>query len=537
MKKVLLVDDKEENLYFLEMLLKNNGFEVLKAENGKEGLDIFHKENLDLVISDILMPVMDGFTMCKKIREEELQQNKHTPIIFYTATYTSAKDEELALKIGADAFIIKPCEPDVFLEKINKVMSDLEKKELKTIEEAEEEEVLKLYNERLIRKLEKKMMDLEKEVQARKIVEETLRISEQKYRSLFNAINDPVLVENKDREIIECNETFLKVFGYKKEELLNKSVRIIYPSDESFREMGLKIFENPDKCFMRELELCRSDGSKFPVEVNISYLKMDNDFGWIIAIFRDLTERKNVERKQRELEAQLFQAQKMESIGRLASGIAHDFNNILMAILSCSELLMYSITDEDLLKQVKQINDAVTKATDLTKKLLSFSKNQSSEKKPTDINSIIREYEKMIVWSIGRGIKFDLQLYPEQLIVNADSSQIGQVLLNMAVNARDAMEGQGVLKIKTELVEKMTIKDRSENKKYALISVSDTGIGIDKSIQDKIFEPFFTTKGGDKGTGLGLYTSYGIVKQHGGWIELESEVGKGATFKIYLPIL
>lgn len=537
MKKVLLVDDKEENLYFLEMLLKNNGFEIIKAENGKEGLDIFHKNKPDLVITDILMPVMDGFTMCKKIREEELQQNTYTPIIFYTATYTSAKDEELAMKIGADAFIIKPCEPDVFLEKINKVLTELEKKEFKKAEEAEEEEVLKLYNERLIRKLEKKMMDLEKEVEARKIAEETLKVSEQKYRSLYNAINDPILVENKDRVIIECNDTFLKVFGYKKDEIINRSVRILYPSDETFDDMGLKIFESPGKSFIQEIELCKSDGTKLPVEANISYLKMNNDFEWIIAIFRDLTERKNVEKKQRELEAQLFQAQKMESIGRLASGIAHDFNNILMAIISCSELLMYSITDEDLLKQLKQIYDAGIKGTDLTKKLLTFSKSQSKEMKPIDINFIIREYEKMIFWSLGKGIQFKLELWPEELIINADSSEIGQVLINMAVNARDAMDGNGVFTIKTELAAKISIEDKNKLKKYALITVSDTGVGIDKSIQDKIFEPFFTTKGGDKGTGLGLYTSYSIVKQHGGFIEVDSEVGKGATFKIYLPIL
>ena len=185
--KILVVDDKYENRYLLETLLKGNGFDVLSAGNGSEALEIVNSEEIGMIISDILMPVMDGFELCRKIKTDEKLRDIH--FIIYTATYTGPQDEAFAIKIGADRFIVKPCEPDIFLKAVNDVISADKRGIITAVQDdTSEEEILKLYNERLVRKLEKKMLELEKEVQARKHAEKTLKESEEKYRSLYNSI-------------------------------------------------------------------------------------------------------------------------------------------------------------------------------------------------------------------------------------------------------------------------------------------------------------------------------------------------------------
>lgn len=256
---------------------------------------------------------------------------------------------------------------------------------------------------------------------------------------------------------------------------------------------------------------------------------------------QDITDRKHAEEEKSNLEAQLLQSQKMEAVGTLAGGIAHDFNNILHVIMGYGSLVMEKLgTDSPSRENMNQVLIAADRAADLTKKLLVFSRKQAVDVKPVQVNAVILVLEKMLVRIIRENIEFRLELTDKQLIVQADAGQIEQVLINLAANSRDAMKEGGRLTIRTDLEEMdeeyVALYGYGKPGKYALITVSDTGQGMDAETRKKIFEPFFITKGIGEGTGLGLSISYGIIKQHGGYINVYSEPGHGTAFKIYLPL-
>jgi len=256
---------------------------------------------------------------------------------------------------------------------------------------------------------------------------------------------------------------------------------------------------------------------------------------------QDITLRKKAEEEKNVLEAQLRHVQKMDAIGLLAGGIAHDFNNILMPIIGYVELGMMKLTpSSELYNDLKKVREATARATDLTRQILAFSRKQVLEMKVIDLNSVVADFKKMVKRLIGEDI--ELQVFPGPALdqVKADKGQIEQVLMNLAVNARDAMPAGGTLTIKTANVylNEAYMKQSADARpvgQYVMLAVSDTGCGMDAETRQKIFEPFFTTKGRGKGTGLGLSTVFGIIKQHGGNIWVNSEPGKGTTFKIYLP--
>lgn len=257
-------------------------------------------------------------------------------------------------------------------------------------------------------------------------------------------------------------------------------------------------------------------------------------------VVMDITKIKTDEEKHRDLERQLMRSQKMEAIGRLAGGVAHDFNNLLSIILGYTELMKDELQeDHPHYPAVSEIMDASLRARTLTRQLLAFGRKQSLEIGVFDVNTVIRNFEKLLLKMISEDIELNLQLWEHPAMINADSSQLEQVLMNLVVNARDAMPNGGRLCIETTLfeIDEDSAKSRQgvEAGPYVLIAVSDTGMGIAKEDLDRIYEPFFTTKEQDKGSGMGLATVYGIVRQHGGHIWVYSEAGYGTTFKIYLP--
>lgn len=538
---ILIVDDNEANRYLLESLLKGNGHHVVSVTNGSEAIEQLHRGRMDLVISDILMPVMDGFELCRKMRSDN--ELRSVPFIVYTATYTGPQDEEFALKIGANRFIQKPCEPDILIQIINEVIASAKNRNVVSDQmEPKEENVLKLYNERLIRNLEQKMFQLEKEVQTRKKIEETLRISEEKYRSLYNCIRDAILVGDIDKNIIDCNPAFIELFGYSLDEICGKKVAMIFENDYEYKPLS-DILEDhtPNKDYLCTMNFKKKNGDIFPGEINLFHL--NNDSGickGFICLIRDITIRNRLEKIKKDLETQLYQAQKMESIGRLATGIAHDFNNLLSVILGYGEIVLEDLEKKHpLYGMIEQIMEAGNRAKELTRQLLAFSRKQVLEIKKVDINVVINNFQKLLRRLIGEHTELVLKFSSEPLIVKADTTQLEQVIMNLSINAHDAMPTGGTLTIETSSIE-LDTTDASRigmlSGKYAIINVRDTGCGIDKNNINRIFEPFFTTKDKERGTGLGLATSYGIIKQHGGNILVESEPGKGSLFTIYLPI-
>lgn len=417
MQRILIVDDIPDNLYFLEVLLKGNGYEVVSALNGVEALEFARENHPDLIISDILMPVMDGYALCREWRIDE--QLKEIPFIFYTATFIEKRDEELALSLGAVRFLIKPQDPDVLMANVKEVLATASVKGTASQPDvhADETGLLREYNEALFRKLEKKMADLE--------------------------------------------------------------------------------------------------------QVNL--------------------ELKQGIEEQKRLEEQLRQAQKLEAVGRFSAGIAHDFNNILTVIIGYGGIMrMNAAMDKGLREKLDHILEAADRAKNLTGSLLTFSRKQPLKLQQLDLNAAVSGIETFLSRVIGDDVTLSITTSSDTLPIMADRGHIEQVLMNLAVNARDAMPEGGNLSVETSVIniddEYVRMHGYGTSGPYALLTVSDTGVGMEASLCQQIFEPFFTTKESGRGTGLGLSIVFGIVQQHNGHIHVYSEPGRGTAFRILLPL-
>jgi PAS domain S-box-containing protein len=376
--------------------------------------------------------------------------------------------------------------------------------------------------------------ELKKEVAERKLAEEASRESETRYRQLFHDALTGDFISTPDGELLDCNMAFARMFGFSSiEEAKACNLVSIYPNEKD-REDLLERLRREKRLEYCELEMRRRDGTTVHAVENIigSFDESGELVGLRGYIFDDT--------KRKELEDQLRQSQKMEAVGKLAGGVAHDFNNLLTAINGYSELSMRRLDEGDpLYRNLSLIKKAGDRAASLTRQLLAFSRKQILKPAVLDLNNAIVEMNKMLQRLIGEDIDLLIGLTPDLGKVKADPSQIEQVLMNLAVNARDAMPMGGKLTIETSNVE---IDREYINRQvsvrpghYILLAVSDNGCGMNLQTQERIFEPFFTTKEVGKGTGLGLSTVYGIVKQSGGHVWVYSEVGIGTTFKVYLP--
>ncbi|MGQ9655682.1 MAG: PAS domain S-box protein, partial [Thermodesulfobacteriota bacterium] len=463
-------------------------------------------------------------------REEALRQ---IPVIIYTATDTGPEDERFALGIGADRFIQKPCEPEVLIQTIEEVGRLAGQRPVPPAPIPGEEEALKLYSERLVRKLEQKAAELEREVEAR-------RRSEERYRLVVENAGDVIAIVRGDRFSF-INRRATEILGYASDEFLSRPFwEFIHPEDRdrvldtySRRKSG----EETEQIY--SFRVVGKGGDVRWAEINVVPIEYEGEPA-LLNFLRDITERKQAEEEKALLEGQLRQAQKMEAIGRLAGGIAHDFNNLLTVIQGNAQLASMDLKEGDPLKSlVQEIVDASVKASALTGQLLAFSRRQAIEMRVLDLNGILRGIEGMLGRILGEDIELELRLQEGIGRVKADPGQVAQVVLNLAVNARDAMLRGGKLTIETanaDLDEAYARRHLSvEPGPYVMLSVSDTGVGMAPEAKERVFEPFFTTKGPGEGTGLGLATVYGIVKQSRGHIWVYSELGRGTTFKIYLP--
>ena len=367
-------------------------------------------------------------------------------------------------------------------------------------------------------------------------VEQALRKSEERYRDLVENARDIIYTHDLEGNYTSINRAGEQITGYTREETIKLNVaQTIAPDylDKAYQMIDRKVAG--EKITAYELEVIAKDGRRVAVEVNTRLIFQDNIPIGVQGIARDITERKL-------LEEQLRQSQKLEAVGQLAGGIAHDFNNMLTAIMGYSELGSRKLQQEDPLLQIfKEIRKAGERAASLTRQLLAFSRKQILQPKVIDLNCVISDLKKMLVRLIGEDIDLRTVLEPGLGTVKADPGQIEQVIMNLVLNARDAMPRGGKLSIETADVyldeEYITSHMPLDPGSYVMLVVSDNGVGIDEQIQARIFEPFFTTKELGKGTGLGLATVYGIVKQSGGYIWVYSEPGHGTIFKIYLPLV
>jgi two-component system, cell cycle sensor histidine kinase and response regulator CckA len=542
MTRILIVDDHEENIYYLATLLRAHGYELDTARHGAEALVKARQALPDMVVSDLLMPVMDGYTLLRHWKSDA--RLKQVPFVVYTATYTDPDDERLALSLGADAFILKPAEPDAFLARLKSVAAHGAPATPAVPEppRGSTPDMYREYSETLIRKLEEKMLQLEEtnrslesDMAARVRAEVALRESEERFRQLAESIDDVFWLSDPDKlSFFYVSPAYETIWGRSCESLYavpQTWLDSIHPEDRARVRQWLpeQLSGEWDKVY----RIVRPDGSVCWIRTRAFPVRdKDARVYRIAGVSRDITE-------QRRLEEQLRQAQKMEAVGRLAGGVAHDFNNILFVIMSYAHLALDTLSPRDASREAfEEIRRASERATGLTQQLLTFSRQQVLAPRVLDVGHVVRDMESMLR-RLGEDIVLSLQPSNEAARVYVDPSQMEQVIMNLAVNARDAMPSGGTLTIETANLQvdepALLGLPHMQHGAYVVLSVSDTGVGMDAATQERMFEPFFTTKEVGKGTGLGLSTVYGIVKQSGGSVTVHSELGKGTTFHVFLP--
>ena len=376
-------------------------------------------------------------------------------------------------------------------------------------------------------------LDQQKEHLEESVKERTkeLTVSEKKLKSLFEYATDGIMILDRDGKILEVNQKACEIYGFDKNEILNTSIELHTINTFLSKEQIDRLLKGEPLLF--EAQHIMKNGEKISLEITANAIEVEGKV-LIQAFVRNISDKKR-------LHEQLFQSQKMESIGSLAGGIAHNFNNLLTSILGNAELLEeYSHLDNNLAKRTKNIENSAKKAGALVSKLLSFARRDSFEIRPLNLNDTINEV-LLFEGVLGKKIKLKSELSNNLPTIEGDRNQLEQVILNLIVNARDAMPDGGLITIITTVTEvqennNLNMPNYIKPGHYVLLTITDTGRGIPETIFNRIFEPFFTTKERGKGTGLGLSIVYGIIKDHKGYITVHSEIGKGTIFNVYLPV-
>ena len=384
-----------------------------------------------------------------------------------------------------------------------------------------------------------KMSGVIKDITERKHGEIQLRESEERFSTLSNAAIEGILI-HREGIIQDANMACARQFGYDDpHELIGLFGPDLMVAPES-RERLIQRIEAKETG-VTELTGRRKDGSTFVGEVESKKIRYRGQDATLVST-RDVTERRRAEEERKTLQAQLFHAHKMESIGRLTGSIAHDFNNLLTVIIGSSELLLHRLPESDpLWESINEINGAGQRAAGLTQQLLVFSRKQVLQPRVLDLNKLVKEMQPLLKRLVGGRVSIAVELQAGPIRIYADPLQLDSVIMNLVVNARDAMPEGGHVHIGTSIEEFDAVQTRTQTGgrtgAFAKLIVGDTGVGIDEEIQNRIFEPFFTTKNPGEGTGLGLAVTQGIIEQSGGSIEVQSEPGNGSTFSVYLPLI
>lgn len=376
------------------------------------------------------------------------------------------------------------------------------------------------------------------DISERKRAEAAVRESEQRFRTVVDAVPDLIFIKDRDGRFVVCNHAMANALGAESvEAIIGRTADDFHPADKAKRYAAddRAVIREGRLILNREEEHTQASGTSHLLLTNkIPLRDNDGEVVGLVGVARDITQT-------RQLEEQLRQSQKMEAIGQLAGGVAHDFNNLLTALIGQAEICQLAEgLPADVIEGLREIRLSADRAADLTRQLLLFSRKQVTQKRALNLNEIVSRHSRLLQRIIGEDVHLELRLCSQRLLINADETMLNQVLLNLGVNSRDAMPTGGQLVIKTDTIQlaeaDTEIHPGTRPGNYARLRVSDTGCGIEPADCARIFEPFFTTKDVGKGTGLGLATAFGIIQQHNGTIQVESEIGRGTEFEIWLPI-
>lgn len=567
LRTILLVDDSPVNLGVVVEGLESHGYEVLVALDGKEALQRVEVANPDLILLDVMMPGMDGFEVCRKLKAHE--RTRDIPVIFMTAL-NDIQDKVKGFDAGAVDYIAKPLQIEEVRMRINvhlelrALRQTLEKNNSKLQFEMAEREKAEETLSVKVEQVSGLNLHLEKQAEELKASREQLRLTEAWYRGILRSAPDGMAVVNTQGRIVLANESLESMFGYAEGELLDQPMEILLPPEirsghvakrEVFFASGVK--GRPMDSLVYGLRASRRDGSEFPVDVSLSPLP---DMGAVCVAVRDITKRKKMEdelhekqellnevqreqikqRYQGMVNSRLEKSAKLEAVGTLAAGIAHDFNNLLGSIVGFAEMAGDELPVDSVGKySIEQVLIASFRARDIVARMLTFAR-QGADKPAVEVELVAQIRETIALLSISYKPDLDFRFYTdiEQATVMADPGHLQQIVMNLCINAADAMNHKGVVVVR---IDPVTLDGDTPvgGKPGICLTVADRGHGISAAVQARIFDPFFTTKAPNKGSGLGLSVVYGIVTQLGGVISLQSRTRGshcGTEFSVLLPL-
>ncbi|MBW2568977.1 MAG: response regulator [Deltaproteobacteria bacterium] len=486
---ILIIDDDSGTCRTLSYILEEKGYLPSSVGNGKDAVKAVQNGFVNLALIDLKLPDIQGLYVLEKIKE--LSPDTEAVIITGHASVDTAVQ---AMHDAAFSYVTKPIDMEYLFAII-------------------------------ARALEKQKLQIE-----RKQNEEELREEKEFSDTLLQNTPFGIMLINSKKRIIEINRAALDILGREKKDVFGKICHeFICPAEKD----ECPIFDRGEEINNSERSVLNLKGDTIPILKSVVPIKVKGET-CLLETFLDISERKK-------LEAQLLQAQKMEAVGTLAGGIAHDLNNILQVISGYAQLLMLKKDTNDCnYDMLEAIGHSTRRAAELTTQLLTFSRKVKSKLRPVDLNHEVSQVSKLLQRTIPKMISIETHLADDLKIINADPSQLEQIMMNLGVNAKDAMSDGGKLIFQTENVtldEKYCNAFEIRPGDYVLLSVLDTGFGMDRETIKHIFEPFYTTKRRGKGTGLGLSMVYGIVKNHGGHITCYSEPNQGSIFRIYFPML
>ena len=523
--KILVVEDEEDSRVLLCAILEGKGYSVMSASNGKRALEIARDSAPEIIITDILMPEMDGYSLCREIKSDP--KLAHIAVVFYSATYTNNEDKKLGLALGASQFILKPQEPEVFISLLTDVIHEYQAKDLPVPQKAKElsKSLAHLHEEVLINKLQSKVADL-------KIEKNELFISREKYRSLVESLerNFIFLSYDNQEKLTYISPSVHSILGYSQEEFLTLHANLL---TKNFSKQDARLrhsFENVKNNYF-EVDIVDKNGVLHCMEIKETPI-FDNEKKLISidGIAQDATEKRAQQKLLEEAKKQLVTSEKLASIGRLAAGVCHEILNPLNIISVQTQVFKRSRQDDIKIQEFcSKLRNEVDRITKVTGVLLKFSHKGKTRKSKITIKEIIEDSIESVKHDFSQYNISINTIYDETLCeIFADKDQMREVFINIFSNAKYAMPDGGVLSITCQRKNKMADE-------FVHITISDTGIGIKEENLDKVFDPFFTTKPEGDGKGMGLATIHGIIHEHSGTITVASIKGKGTTFTIDLP--
>jgi PAS domain S-box-containing protein len=559
MKRILIVEDSATQAERLKIILEAGGFDAEIAIDGEGALARMATTPFDLVISDIVMPGLSGYELCRAIKSAPAWD--HIPVILLT-TRRDPMDIFNGLQCGADNFFTKPYDADRLTERVRNILYNRSLRSSGKLKlgveiaffgkvvtiNSEKEQILDLLVsafEDIVqtnRDLESAKTDLSKangkiEDYAR-LLEGKVWSSERQYRAIVDGISEGIVTVDQAGTMGSVNPAAETVFGYGADEMVGQSFKMLLSApdhaqyDDYFAACQRAGGRKNGDGRARLLDGRRKNGTAFPMSLLLSEVD-SGEHRMFVCVIRDLTLEKQVEEQTR-------QAQKMEALGQLTGGLAHDFNNLLTVILGNSELLAEQLPPDGQHRKLAQMaKEAAERGAALTSRLLAFSRQQPLDPKPIDVNRLITNMDGLLRRTLGGNVEIEMIRHGGLWMTLVDAPQLDSALLNLCINARDAMATGGRLTIETANVH---LDQEYAGKhievtpgQYVMVAVSDTGTGMPPEVIARVFDPFFTTKKDGKGSGLGLSMIYGFVKQSQGHVDIYSELGQGTTVKLYLP--